>query len=86
MRKRLIEERSKRGWTQKQVSERLGLSEIYVRKIEKGTRNPGRETMLKFETLYSVPDQLLFPDLFQVYVDTYCIKEALYERRRCHES
>ncbi|MDI5790404.1 hypothetical protein PO124_24200 [Bacillus licheniformis] len=33
--------------------------------IERGTRNPGRETMLKFETLYSVPDRLLFPDLFR---------------------
>lgn len=85
MRKRLIEERSKRGWTQKQVSERLGLSEVYVRKIERGTRNPGRETMLKFETLYSVPDRLLFPDLFQAVIDTYCIKENLHERRRCHE-
>ncbi|WP_195257786.1 helix-turn-helix transcriptional regulator [Bacillus paralicheniformis] len=86
MRKRLIEERCKRGWTQKQVSERLGLSEVYVRKIERGTRNPGRETMLKFETLYSVPDRLLFPDLFQVCFDTYCINGTLYERRRCHES
>ncbi|MBR8663489.1 helix-turn-helix transcriptional regulator [Bacillus paralicheniformis] len=86
MRKRLIEERFKRGWTQKQVSERLGLSEVYVRKIERGTRNPGRETMLKFETLYSVPDRLLFPDLFQVCFDTYCINGTLYERRRCHES
>ncbi|MGO4899828.1 helix-turn-helix transcriptional regulator [Bacillus sp. GM2] len=86
MRKRLIEERSKKGWSQKQVSERLGLSEIYVRKIERGTRNPGRETMLKFEMLYSVPDRLLFPDLFQVCVDTYGIDQTLYERRRCHES
>jgi transcriptional regulator with XRE-family HTH domain len=86
VRKRLIEERCKRVWTQKQVSERLGLSEVYVRKIERGTRNPGRETMLKFETLYSVPDRLLFPDLFQVCLDTYCIKGTLYERRRCHES
>ncbi|MCM3423166.1 helix-turn-helix domain-containing protein [Bacillus paralicheniformis] len=68
------------------MSERLGLSEVYVRKIERGTRNPGRETMLKFETLYSVPDRLLFPDLFQVCLDTYCIKGTLYERRRCHES
>ncbi|WP_241657000.1 helix-turn-helix domain-containing protein [Bacillus licheniformis] len=33
------------------MSERLGLSEVYVRKIERGTRNPGRETMLKFQCL-----------------------------------
>ncbi|WP_396335444.1 helix-turn-helix domain-containing protein [Bacillus sp. IG6] len=38
MRKCLIEERSKRGLTQKQVAERLNISEVYVRKIEKGAR------------------------------------------------
>ncbi|MFT0825351.1 helix-turn-helix transcriptional regulator [Bacillus swezeyi] len=73
LRKRLIEERLRKGWTQRQVSERLGISEVYVRKIEKGARNPGRETMLKFETLYFVPDRELFPDLFQVIFDTKCI-------------
>ncbi|MBU8787280.1 MULTISPECIES: helix-turn-helix transcriptional regulator [Bacillus] len=69
MRKRLIEERLKRRLTQKQVAERLNTSEIYVRKIERGACNLGRNTMLKFETLYSVSDRELFPDLFQIDFD-----------------
>ncbi len=55
------------------MAERLGISEVYVRKIENGARNPGRETMLKFEKLYAVSDRELFPDLFQVIFDTKCI-------------
>lgn len=74
MRQRLVEERNSRDLTQKQVAEILGISEVYVRKIEKGLRNPGRETMLKFEQLYSVRDRELFSDLFQVSDDTKCIK------------
>jgi putative transcriptional regulator len=74
LRKRLVDERLKRKLTQKQVAEILDISEVYVRKIEKGLRNPGRETMLKFEKLYGVQDRKLFPDLFQVSIDTKCIK------------
>lgn len=66
MRKRLIEDRSKRELTQKQVAERLNISEGYV-------RNPGRNQMLKFETLYSVSDCELFPDLFEVVFDKFRI-------------
>ncbi len=73
IRKRLVQERNKRNWTQKQVAEVLGISEVYVRKIEKGDANPGRETMLKFEKLYEVSDRTLFPDLFDVNIDTKCI-------------
>lgn len=74
MRQRLVDERLKRKLTQKQVAEKLDISEIYVRKIEKGLRNPGRETMLKFEKLYGIQDRELFPDLFQILDDTKCIK------------
>lgn len=74
MRERLVDERLKRKLTQKQVAEKLDISEIYVRKIEKGLRNPGRETMLKFEKLYGIQDRELFPDLFQILDDTKCIK------------
>ncbi|MBO1514303.1 helix-turn-helix transcriptional regulator [Metabacillus bambusae] len=74
MRQRLVDERLKRKFTQKQVAEMLDISEVYVRKIEKGLRNPGRETMLKFEQLYGVQDRKLFPDLFQVSIDTKRIK------------
>lgn len=74
MRERLVQERLKKNWTQKQVAIKLKLSEVYVRKIEKGDRNPGRETMLKFEQLFSVSDRILFPDLFFTPNDTKCIK------------
>lgn len=75
MRCRLVQERNSRGWTQKQVAEMLGVSEVHVRKIEKGHRNPGRETMLKFEKIYSTRDRVLFPELFQVSIDTKSIKK-----------
>lgn len=67
-------ERKKHRWTQKQVAEMLNISEIYVRKIEKGDKNPGRETMLKFEKLFNRDSHYLFPDLFHVFIDTKCIK------------
>ncbi len=70
MRQKLVNERIKHNLTQKQVAEKLGLSEVFVRKIEKGLRNPGRETMLKFENLYSVSERTLFPDLFFINHDT----------------
>ncbi|MFC0188201.1 helix-turn-helix transcriptional regulator [Fictibacillus aquaticus] len=73
MRKKLVNLRTSKDLTQKQVAEILEISEVYVRKIEKGERNPGRETMLKFEQLYGIRDRELFPDLFQVDFDTKCI-------------
>lgn len=70
MRDQLVIERQKKELTQEKLGKVLGISTVYVRKIEKGLRNPGRETMLKFETFYGVPARVLFPDLFQVSVDT----------------
>lgn len=74
MRGRLVSERLSRGMTQKQVAELLGISEVYVRKLEKGVVEPGRKTMLKFEFFYGVRDRELFPDIFKVSFDTKCIK------------
>lgn len=74
MRQKLVEERNKKGLTQKQVATAIGISEVFVRKIEKGLRNPGRETMLKFEQFYGISDRKLFPDLFQIVNDTKCIE------------
>lgn len=75
MRIRLAEERQSRKWSQKIVAVQLDISEVYVRKLEKGTRNPGRDLMLKFENLYSVSARKLFPDLFEVDDDTKCIND-----------
>ncbi|MCP3741431.1 helix-turn-helix transcriptional regulator [Rossellomorea sp. BNER] len=72
-RRKLIELRKQRKLTQKQVADVLGISEVYVRKIERGDSNPGRDTMLKFQQLYQYDPNELFPDLFFVTIDTKCI-------------
>jgi putative transcriptional regulator len=74
-RKILIDYRKKRNLTQKQVADALCISEVYVRKIENGVAHPGRTTMLKFEKLYERNSKELFPELFQVYIDTKCIND-----------
>jgi putative transcriptional regulator len=70
----LIDHRKDNNLTQKQVADALGISEVYVRKIENGVAHPGRTTMLKFEKLFERNSNELFPDLFQVFIDTKCIK------------
>lgn len=77
MREVLIEKRQQKELTQLEVAEKIGVSEVFVRKIEKGDRNPGVETMLKFESLYSTSMRLLFPDIFQVSNDTKCIESKI---------
>lgn len=74
MREQLVAIRKEKKLTQKQVAEHIGISEVFVRMIENGSRNPGRETMLKFELLFGKSDRELFPDLFFVPIDTKCIK------------
>ncbi|NGP45392.1 helix-turn-helix transcriptional regulator [Bacillaceae bacterium SIJ1] len=65
MRQKLAHERYKRGWTQRVVAEKMDISEVYVRKLEKGVANPGRETMVRFEQLYGVSVYELFDDIFR---------------------
>lgn len=65
MREVLIKERQKKQLSQKQVAQLLNISAIYVRKIEKGDRTPGRKTLFKFEKLYGIPVKNLFPELFE---------------------
>ncbi|QNK86475.1 helix-turn-helix transcriptional regulator [Sporosarcina sp. resist] len=77
MREVLIEKRQQKELTQLEVAEKIGVSEVFVRKIEKSDRNPSVETMLKFESLYSTSMRLLFPDIFQVSSDTKCIKSKI---------
>ncbi|MER2091011.1 MAG: helix-turn-helix transcriptional regulator [Sporosarcina sp.] len=74
MREVLVGKRQKKEMTQSEVAEVIGVSEVFVRKIEKGDRNPSIETMLKFESLYDTSMRMLFPDIFQVLNDTKCIK------------
>jgi putative transcriptional regulator len=74
-RRKLIELRKQRSLTQRQVAEALGISEVYVRKIEKGDSDPGRETMVKFQQFYQYDLTELFPDIFLVSFDTKCINQ-----------
>ncbi|MBA4544481.1 helix-turn-helix transcriptional regulator [Thermoactinomyces daqus] len=74
MRKRLKEERKKRKLTQKELAKRLGISEVWVKKIENGVSDPGRNLMFKFEKFFGLSHRELFPDLFEQIDDTFCIK------------
>lgn len=56
--------REKQGLTQQELAVRLGISTIYVRKLEKGVANPGRETMINYEKYFGMSMKELFPDLF----------------------
>lgn len=66
--------RIKSGLTQQELSEKLDISTIYVRKLEKGVANPGRETMIKYEFFFKTDMRKLFPDLFFEGNDKKCIK------------
>ncbi|WP_397537816.1 helix-turn-helix transcriptional regulator [Rummeliibacillus pycnus] len=74
MRKKLIEQRKKLGLTQVELSKKINISEVYVRKLESGTRNPSVPLMVKFEQFYDVSMKELFPDVFFINYDTKCIK------------
>lgn len=63
-RDRLVTERNKRNKTQAEIASDLGISEVYVRKLESGSVKPGRDTMFKFENYFKVSAKKLFPDIF----------------------
>lgn len=73
-RERMIMERKKRRKTQQEVAVDLGISQVYVRKLESGTVSPGRNTMIKFENYYGLGSKKLFPDIFFVSNDKKLIK------------
>lgn len=54
MRERLKAERIKRGWTQKDVAEKLGMSLIGYRQIESGARIGRIETWDALEDMFGV--------------------------------
>jgi transcriptional regulator with XRE-family HTH domain len=51
--------------TQAKVAKDIGISEIYVRKIENGIFTPGRDLMFKFVRYFNVDEKMLFPDYFE---------------------
>lgn len=66
---RLVNERNKRELTQAKVAKDVGISTVYLRKLEAGTENPGRDTMIALSVYYNVPAEELFPDLFCAFYD-----------------
>lgn len=60
---RLIEERKRRGLTQRQLAEVLGCSVAMVSHLENGRVKPNLELSLGLETLFELPYEILFPDL-----------------------
>lgn len=56
--------REEKKLTQQSLAEKLDISTVFVRKIENGDANPGRETMLKYESFFNKDMRELFPDLF----------------------
>ena len=59
MRKKLKEARQKAGMTQKQVAEKLDISERYYRFIEAGTRGGDFEIWDALEDLFNIHQRLL---------------------------
>ena len=76
MRKRVINERTARNLTQEELAVALNLSAVFVRKIEKGERNPSVKTMKKYQSFFGVRVTDLFPDIFNDFDDTKCIKDT----------
>lgn len=56
----LIKIRDDRGWRQKDVAEKLGITESYYGMIEAGVRNPSLKVGLKIARLFGVPIAELF--------------------------
>lgn len=75
MRAKLVECRKSLNLTQVELARNLGISEVYVRKLESGTRNPSIALMIKIEKLFGISMKELFPDIFFNNNDTDCIKK-----------
>lgn len=72
----LLQLRKKYKLTQQELAEKLGISTVYVRKLEKGVVNPGRETLVKYESFFKTDMKKMFPDLFFNTNDKKLIKNA----------
>lgn len=77
MRSKLIEQRKNLNLTQVELAEKLNISEVYVRKLEKGTRNPSISLMIKIEKFYGISMKELFPDIFFTNSDTKRIEKQI---------
>ena len=52
--------REKRGWTQKYVAEKVGITQTMLLKIETGKRKPSYDVLVKLEDLFHMNHRKLF--------------------------
>jgi transcriptional regulator with XRE-family HTH domain len=58
--RRFAEIRLRRGWTQKEFAENIGISLKYLQKVESGKANLSLASLARLATRYSVPVAELF--------------------------
>lgn len=51
--------------TQAEVAAKVGISTVYLRKIESGDVTPGRDLMFRLSNLFAEQPEKLFPDFFE---------------------
>ncbi|MGH1010116.1 helix-turn-helix transcriptional regulator [Bacillus toyonensis] len=64
----LRNERKKMKFTQKKLAEKIGISTVYVRKIE-GGYIPRPDIMVKYQDVFNISVKELFPDYFSAFND-----------------
>ncbi|MFD1441234.1 helix-turn-helix transcriptional regulator [Lacticaseibacillus hegangensis] len=70
VRDEVINLRENAGFTQTQLGDKLGISAVHVRKIEKGTRNPSKDLTERYVALFGLPADKIFPDIYEKLIDT----------------
>ncbi len=72
MRNNLKKEREAKELTQAELAKILGVSEIFIRKIESGKSNPSSFKAVQMAEYFEKPLDYLFPDIFLLSFDTKC--------------
>lgn len=62
-RNRLILERKRKGLTQGELAKLLGVSTSVVSHLETGRAKPSLKVEMKIQEIFTVPFEILFPDL-----------------------
>ncbi|MCM1494489.1 MAG: helix-turn-helix transcriptional regulator [Bacteroides sp.] len=66
--KRIKEKRLERSWSQENLSEKVGLSPVYIGMIERGEKQPKLETFIRIANALNVSaDEILADVLIQGY-------------------
>lgn len=76
LRTNLKKERDKKNITQEKLAEFLSISEITVRSLENGSRNPSTKMAKKYALFFGKSLDYLFPDVFLILNDTKCIEKG----------